>query len=402
MSEILVSFEDKKETIANWVSTLSEIPVDNIGGVEEWGKLPYPAAYLSRISERAIHRPVKVSEEIDGNLKSVVYSSKQVRVDVMFVTRDRGDYSDVDPVDYVDAEHYANNFDARLYNDEESIETLSGDGLSLQLNGPTRKRDEQYEDGWLRVQIIEVALGYVQQTSEDQYQVDLIDNMKATVHFSCPDNVDPDCSPVEVKISVTYVTSVDEKTGAVDLSADYAALDSEGKILEGQGLFPDIFSAADETEQLALEVKKGDLCLRLDEHKTYISLTGENTSMSDWVELLFSGGPNGYTISIEKTITGSSLESDANRFIRFNNGAVDIEYVIENDGDGDFTHPVDTEMPLYREGTGEVEVDKGTLVVFEGPVGDNPFKLSGTKNSLAFIKKLGPNRWAYFGGVKIA
>jgi len=408
LSEILVSFENKKETIANWVAALSEVPVDNIGGIEEWGKLDYPAAFLNKIGERSIHRPIRVSEEIDGDLKSVTYVSKQVRVDIIFVTRDRGDYSDVDPEDYVDAEYYVNGLVGRLYDPEGSIAFLSAGGLSLQLHGPIRKRDEQYEDGWLRRQEVEIAFGYVQQTAEDQHEIESVENIKSVSHFLCPDNVDPECSPTEVTLSVTYVKSVDEKTGVVDLSADYAALDSEGKILEDQALLPEVFSAASEVEQLALEVKQGDLCLRTDETKTYVARNGDNTSMADWAELLFSGGGGGGgpSVSVIKTTSGNLLETDANKFVRVQNGAVDVTLIYENDGDGGFTFADDDEWTYYREGTGEVKIDKGTLVTFEGPVGtppgDNPFKISGTKNTIVQMKRLGPNRYLYLGGVKSA
>lgn len=403
MSEILVSFEDKKETIANWVAALSEVPINNIGGIEEWGKLDYPAAYLNKIGERSVHRPVRVSEEIDGDLKSVTYVSKQVRVDIIFVTRDRGDYSDVDPEDYVDAEYYANGLVGRLYDPEGSIELLSADGLSLQLHGPIRKRDEQYEDGWLRRQEVEIAFGYVQQTAEDQHEIESVENIKSVSNFLCPDNADPDCSPQEVTLTVTYVKSVDGKTGVVDLSADYAALDSEGKILEDQALLPEVFSAASEVEQLALEVKQGDLCLRTDETKTYVARNGDNASMADWAELLFSGGGGGGggpSVSITESTTGSALDVHANKFIRFTNGVSDIVFTIEDDGTSGVTHPVDTEMFFYREGTGEVTIGKGGSVVFEGSVGDNPFKISATKNTIAQVKKLAANRWIYLGGVK--
>jgi hypothetical protein len=47
----------------------------------------------------------------------------------------------------------------------------------------------------------------------------------------------------------------------------------------------DTYTAVDETEQLALTVQKGDVCVRTDENKSYINSTGNNTAMSDWQEL---------------------------------------------------------------------------------------------------------------------
>lgn len=114
------------------------------------------------------------------------------------------------------------------------------------------------------------------------------------------------------------------------------------------------------------------------------------------------GGAGGPSRSIEKSGTGSALSGDRNKFIRFTNGVSDISYTIENDGAGGLTFPVDTEMYYYREGTGEVTINKGASVIFEGPAGgDAAFKISGTKNTMAWTKKLAANRWAYGGGVKL-
>lgn len=104
--------------------------------------------------------------------------------------------------------------------------------------------------------------------------------------------------------------------------------------------------------------------------------------------------------SISKTGTGDTLASDANKFIKFDNGVSDITYTIEDDGVGDVTHPVDAEIFLYRRGTGEVTIGKGAGVTFEGSLGDAAFKLSDTKQSIAQVKKLAANLWVYLGGVK--
>lgn len=46
------------------------------------------------------------------------------------------------------------------------------------------------------------------------------------------------------------------------------------------------FVVADEAAQLALTVQRGDIAVRTDLSKSYINSTGNNTSMSDWTELL--------------------------------------------------------------------------------------------------------------------
>jgi len=68
-----------------------------------------------------------------------------------------------------------------------------------------------------------------------------------------------------------------------------ATLDVDSKIPTAQLpalAITDTFAAANETEQLALTIQKGDVCVRSDENKSYINSTGNNTSMSDWQELL--------------------------------------------------------------------------------------------------------------------
>lgn len=68
-----------------------------------------------------------------------------------------------------------------------------------------------------------------------------------------------------------------------------ATLNSTGKLTATQ--LPDLsitdtFTAVNETEQIALTVQKGDVCVRSDENKSYILVNATNTSMLDWVELL--------------------------------------------------------------------------------------------------------------------
>ena len=81
------------------------------------------------------------------------------------------------------------------------------------------------------------------------------------------------------------VIPVDEK-GQPD---GVATLDSTGKIPNTQ-LSPlaitDVFTAANETEQLALTAQEGDVCIRTDESKSYIHNGGTAGDMTDWQELL--------------------------------------------------------------------------------------------------------------------
>lgn len=407
-SQILVSFEDKKQTIAEWVAALSGIPIDNIAGVEEWGKLPYPAAYLSKVTETNLHRPIRVSEEIDDQLKSVVYSSKQVQIDIIFVTKDLGDYSDVTPENYKDSEFYANSLQSRLYDAEESLAFLKADSLSLQSDGPIRKRDEQREDGWLRKQIIEIGFGYVQQTAEDQYEIESIENVKSTVYIACPDGAPPDCSPQEIIFTVTFVKSVETRVGDVVLDDLYAALDTEtGKLTESQALLPDIFKVTSELEQLALEVKQGDLCIRVDESRTYVALNNANEDLTDWELLLFTGDSVKYRFVTKQYVAVTAeefdlLNTDQDRWLEFDNGANDTELTILDPLA--FEWDVGSFFYSSKLGTGEVSYLRGPGVIFktELPGSDVDFKIAsdGTgPGTLHFVYR-GSGTFYVFGPIK--
>ena len=68
-----------------------------------------------------------------------------------------------------------------------------------------------------------------------------------------------------------------------------ATLDANGQVPTSQ-LSPlaltDVFTAANETEQLALTAQEGDVCVRTDENKSYIHNGGTAGDMTDWQELL--------------------------------------------------------------------------------------------------------------------
>lgn len=69
------------------------------------------------------------------------------------------------------------------------------------------------------------------------------------------------------------------------ISDGIASLGSDGKIPSAQLpaiSITDIYTAENETAQLALTVQVGDICIRTDETKTYIALNDTNGSMSDW------------------------------------------------------------------------------------------------------------------------
>lgn len=84
--------------------------------------------------------------------------------------------------------------------------------------------------------------------------------------------------------SINNVSNL-QSTSEKDQANGYAGLGADSKINSAQLpaiAIVDIFTAANETEQLALTVQKGDVCVRTDESKTYINKTGNNTSMDDW------------------------------------------------------------------------------------------------------------------------
>ncbi len=65
-------------------------------------------------------------------------------------------------------------------------------------------------------------------------------------------------------------------------------INSNGKIdtsIIPQIAITDTFTAANETEMLALDVQKGDICVRTDENKTYILQNSPASQRQNWIEL---------------------------------------------------------------------------------------------------------------------
>lgn len=281
MIEILVDFESKKTAIAQWIESLSGVVFNNIRGADQTGKWKYPSAVLAEVSEIDTHRPLKVTEEIDGELKTVIYASRQVMLDISFVTRSRGDYTE-DPEDrFLDAEYYMTQFQGKLYNPETSIEFLAKNGLSLLSVGNPLRTDEKRQDGWLRRHVIEIGFGYVAQTSEPAHSIEKIEILSSAIHILGQD-------AIELEIELAEFQLLEEK----EQPNGYPGLDAQGKVPEEQ--LPDIskvkiFIVANEPAQLALTVQEGDVCVRTDENKTYVALNDVNESLADWQELLSPG-----------------------------------------------------------------------------------------------------------------
>ena len=276
-SEILVSFEDKKDAIATWIEKLSGVPKDNIRAADETGKYDYPGVILAVISEVSIHRPLRVLEEKDDELLYVIYDTRRINIDFNFVTRDRGAYQ-VDQQDRVlDAKYYLDQFLSRLYLPFESIEFLSQNSLALLAQGPDFRTDEKKRDGWLRRQTVEISLSYVKQTTEPVTTIESIRNATGTIYYQNEEAV------VEINLGPYQPTSEKGQPNG------YASLDETGKIPVSE--LPDIPSAGkvflvgSELAQLALIVNEGDICKRTDETKTYAALNSTNEDMGDWMEI---------------------------------------------------------------------------------------------------------------------
>ena len=80
-----------------------------------------------------------------------------------------------------------------------------------------------------------------------------------------------------------------ENSANKNINNGYAGLDATGKL--PTSLLPalaivDTYAVTSQTDQLALTVQKGDVCVRVDLAKSYINKTGNNTAMTDWQELL--------------------------------------------------------------------------------------------------------------------
>ena len=68
-----------------------------------------------------------------------------------------------------------------------------------------------------------------------------------------------------------------------------ADLDANGSVIASQLpslVVTDVHVVASDSEQFALTVEKGDVCVRTDLEKTFIAINSENQSLADWVEML--------------------------------------------------------------------------------------------------------------------
>ena len=68
-----------------------------------------------------------------------------------------------------------------------------------------------------------------------------------------------------------------------------ADLDAKGNVIASQLpplVVTDVHVVASDSEQFALTVEKGDICVRTDLEKTFIAINSENKSLADWVEML--------------------------------------------------------------------------------------------------------------------
>lgn len=90
----------------------------------------------------------------------------------------------------------------------------------------------------------------------------------------------------------------------------YASLGADGKIPNSELpliAIVDTFPCSSQIEQLALSVQKGDICIRTDLSKSFINFTGNNTTITDWQEILTPDDAvssiNGKTGSVTLTTT---------------------------------------------------------------------------------------------------
>jgi hypothetical protein len=112
------------------------------------------------------------------------------------------------------------------------------------------------------------------------------------------------------------------------------------------------------------------------------------------------GRTNLDNITVARTTTSNALLTDRNKTIEFQNGAVDILYIIRADADANFS--IGSQMPLRKTGTGDVTIQKSLGVTFRGVFGNASFKISGGDGYSAYITKTAANEWLYSGSVKEA
>lgn len=149
-----------------------------------------------------------------------------------------------------------------------------------------------------------------------------------TVEVESPDSVTVIVNPAIITASRLWVAEnylskannladIQDKAAArVHLGAGtahgLATLDENGQVPEAQmpiQRLSEVFTAADEAAMLALIAVKGDVCVRIDNNKTYILSTAPATELANWVELqsntvvISVAGKTG-TVELEKTDVG--------------------------------------------------------------------------------------------------
>jgi len=138
----------------------------------------------------------------------------------------------------------------------------------------------------VKTAVLHVNDTYINPASPGAYDLGHAGSKFKDVHLSGNVNVDGNVDGVDVSGIPSTYQAVSEK----DQVSGYAGLDGSGKINASQMppiAIMDIHVVASEVAQLAITpIQIGDLAIRTDQNKTYINITGNNTAMSDWQELL--------------------------------------------------------------------------------------------------------------------
>jgi hypothetical protein len=128
---------------------------------------------------------------------------------------------------------------------------------------------------------------------KNQLKVDSLNGTIAPGLFSAIDNVKDYSYKSEsvTPLEIMFDAFLQKYTDYIVLSADSSELSN-------------IYSVSSETDQLALTIKKGDICVRTDISASYVASGTTNDAMTNWVQLLFSASS---VVSSSSSITDHNL-----------------------------------------------------------------------------------------------
>jgi len=124
-----------------------------------------------------------------------------------------------------------------------------------------------------------------------------------------------------------------------------------------------------------------------------------NKELGDAVWQGGGGGVSDLTYDeVIKTVDSDALLTDMQKAIRYDNGINDRTYTVKDNAV--IANPKKSWVEIYRTGSGELSIVRGSNVIFEGEFGDIDFKIAGTTGNSVFLRQRLINIWVIMGSIK--